>query len=129
MDLWARNSIISNFADDTQSIHISENTETLIETTRKEANSVIKFFKSNNLLNNSDKAALLCNSKGKGKYNTIEDIGSENLESVESEKHLGLFINSNFDWSTNIEKISIELKKRIGQLSRIRKKEYQKASF
>ena len=122
MDLWARNSIISNFADDTQSIHISENTETLIETTRKEANNVIKFFECNNLMNNADKAALLYNSKGKGKCITIEDIGGENLESIESEKLLGLYINSNFDWCTHVEKISIELKKRIGLLCRIRKR-------
>ena len=44
MDLWAGNSILSNFADDTQSIHISDKTESLLETTRLEANSIIKFF-------------------------------------------------------------------------------------
>ena len=45
MDLFAKNSIISNFADDTQSVHISENRESLIETTRNESNNIIKFFR------------------------------------------------------------------------------------
>ena len=40
--------------------------------------------------------------------------------STSSEKLLGLHINSDFEWSTHVEKISIELKKRIGLLRRIR---------
>ena len=62
MDLWTENSILSNFADDTQSIIISENTEKALEIATKEANSVVSFFESNNLVNNADKAALLYNS-------------------------------------------------------------------
>ena len=120
MDLWAGNSIISNFADDTQTIHISENTENLLETTRKEANNIIKFFECNNLMNNADNAALLYNSKGKGNCITIKDIVGENVESRYSEQLLGLYINSNFDWCTHVEKISIDLKKRIGLLRRIK---------
>ena len=120
MDLWAGNSILSNFADDTQSIHISDKTESLLETTRLEANSIIKFFECNNLVNNADKAALLYNGKRKEKPITIENIGGENLVSTYSEKLLGLHINSDFKWSTHIDKISIELKKRIGLLRRIR---------
>ena len=120
MDLWAGESIISNFADDTQTIHISENIESLLETTRKDANNVIKFFECNNLVNNADKAALLFNSKGKGKCITIEDIGGEKVESIQSENLLGLHINSNFDWCAHVEKISIDLKKRIGLLRRIK---------
>ena len=122
LDLWAENSIISNFADDTQSIHISDCRENLLETTRKEANNVIKFFQCNNLVNNTDKAALLYNCKGKGKVTTFENIDGENLESTHSEKLLGLHINSDFEWSTHVDKISIELKKRIGLLRRVRKR-------
>ena len=71
-------------------------------------------------MNNPEKAAILCNSRGKGNKITIENIGGEKLESKFSEKLLGLHINSNFDWSTHVEKLSIELKKRIGLLRRIK---------
>ena len=120
MDLWTENSKLSNFADDTQSIIISDNIEEAIEITQKEANNIVEFFESNNLVNNADKAAILYNSKGKGEQITIENIGGEKLKSTNSEKLLGLHVNSNFGWNTHIEKISIELKKRIGLLKRIK---------
>ena len=48
-----------------ESIIISDNTEKLLEIATKEANSVVSFFGSNNLVNNADKTALLYNSKEK----------------------------------------------------------------
>ena len=119
LDLWTEKSILSNFADDTQSIVIHNNKENAIEITQKEANSVIDFFHSNNLVNNPDKAAILYNSKGTGSEIIVENIGKENLKSSYSEKLLGLHINSDFGWNTHVEKISIELKQRIGLLKRI----------
>ena len=50
----------------------------------------------------------------------MDNIGGEQLKSTFSEKLLGLHINSDFEWSTHVEKLSIELKKRIGLLRRIR---------
>ena len=122
MDLWTQNSLLSNFADDTQSIIIANSKENLLDLTTIEANSVITFFRSNNLVNNADKAAILYNSKGKGDNITVHDIGGENLESTYSEKLLGLNLNSDFEWSTHIEKISIQLKKRIGLMRRIKRR-------
>ena len=61
MDCWTDKSKLQNFADDTQSIIISNNKEEVLDTTSQEANSVIKFFESNSMVNNSDKAALLYN--------------------------------------------------------------------
>ena len=71
-------------------------------------------------MNNADKAAVLYNSKGRGKSITVENIGGVNLKSTYSEKLLGLNINSDFNWNTHVEKISSELKKRIGLLKRIK---------
>ena len=48
---------------------------------------------------------------------SIENIGGKSIQYSHSEKLLGLHINSNFEWSTHIDKISIELKKRIGLLT------------
>ena len=41
---------------------------------------------------------------------------------LKSEKLLVLHINADFGWSTHIDQLSIELKKRIGVLRRIRKR-------
>ena len=64
MDLWTRGKL-SNFADDTQSIIINDNLEMALENATTEANNVINFFIANNLVNNPQKTAVLCNSKGK----------------------------------------------------------------
>ena len=122
LDLWTEESGLSNFADDTQSVIISEDRNTALRITKKEANSVINFFASNNMVNNSDKAAVLVNSKGKGTKITVEGIGGEDLESKETEKLLGLHINHDLDWSTHIERMSCKLKKRIGMLARIKQR-------
>ena len=57
---------------------------------------------------------MLYNSKGRGEVITIENVGGENLVSTYSEKLLGLHINADFVWTTHIDKLSIELKKRTG---------------
>ena len=75
---------------------------------------MINFFNSNGLVNNADKAAVLYNCKGKSEVITIENVGGENLVSTYSEKLLGLHINADFVWTTHIDKLSIELKKRTG---------------
>ena len=106
LDLWTENSNLSNFADDTQSIIVSDNRESLLETAASEANSVMNFFNSNGLVNNADKAAVLYNSKGKGEVITIENVGGQNLTSTYSEKLLGLHISSDFLWTTHIDKLN-----------------------
>ena len=44
MDLWTDQSMLSNFADDTQSIIVGDNLEEVINITKNEANYVIDFF-------------------------------------------------------------------------------------
>ena len=107
LKLWTENSSLSNFADDTQSIIKSDSRENLLEITSKEASNVVKFFASNN----AEKAAALYNGNGKGECIKIKNIGSEIIQSSFSEKLLGPHQNSNFGWSTHIEKISLDLKK------------------
>ena len=121
MDLWIKDSKISNFADDTQSIIIRNTKEEAIETTKVESKNIIDFFSSNNFVNNANKAALIYNSKGKGCEISV-DIGGETLSSTYTEKLLGLHINADLKWNTHIDEISSELKKRIGILKRIKEK-------
>ena len=61
---------------------LSDNRKDLLEKTSKEANCVINFFKSNNLVNNPDKAAILFNCKGKGEFITVDNVGGEKLKST-----------------------------------------------
>ena len=68
-----------------------------VETEKREANNVIDFFENNNLVNNSDKAAILYNTGGKGDSITVKGIGGESISSTELEKLLGLHINSSFE--------------------------------
>ena len=122
LDCWTDKSKLQNFADDTQSIIISNNKEEVLDITSQEANSVIKFFESNSMVNNSDKAALLYNSQGKASSITVENVGGVALTSSTTEKLLGLHINSSFEWDSHIEKISTELRKRTGLLKRIKER-------
>ena len=122
LDLWTKNSTLTNFADEMQSIIVSDNRKNLLRTASIEANSVIGFCNSNGLVINADKAVVLYNSKGKCEIITVENVGGESLVSTHSEKLLGLHTNSDFEWSTYIDKLSMELKKRIGLLRRIRKR-------
>ena len=125
LNLWAKESMITNFADDTQSVIIKDGKDEAVDTAKREANSVIEFFENNNFVNNADKAAVLYNSGGQGKSITIEGIGGETITSIEpekSEKLLGLHINSSFNWNSHIKELVTVLKKRIGLLKRIKKK-------
>ena len=121
MDLWAEDSKLSNFADDTQSIIIRNEKEDALESTKNESKNMIDFFSSNNFVNNANKAALIYNSGGKGSEISI-DIGGEMLNSTYTEKLLGLHINADFKWNSHIDEISKVLRQRIGQLKRIKQK-------
>ena len=59
------------FADDTQSLCVAEDLETVMEKIIQETNNVIKYFNMNDLVNNSDKAAILYNTKGKGEIQCL----------------------------------------------------------
>ena len=74
LDLWTKESMITNFADNTQSVIIKDGKDEAIATAKKEANtnSVIKFFENNYFVNNSDKAAVLYNSAVEGKENPYQ---------------------------------------------------------
>ena len=120
LDLWVNKSFLSNFADDTQSCVIADNQKELEEIIREESKAVLNFFSGVNLLNNPDKAALLINSKGSGCKMTLEDIGGQTLHSKESEKLLGLRINSNLDWKSHIHYLTTTLNQRTALLKRIK---------
>ena len=92
LDQCVQKSFLSNFADDTQSIIISDDKDETLEIIRKGANSVIGFFSKNNLVNNADKAAVLYNSRGRWKTITVENIGSHNSNPLTQKSFLGCIL-------------------------------------
>ena len=52
----------------------------------------------------------------------MNDIGGEEIKSTKKEKLLGLHINSDFNWNDHVHEISIDLKRRIGLLRRIKQR-------
>ena len=121
LDLWTSDSILSNFADDTQSVIISENEESLKVTAKNESKTVVAHFSANNLVNNADKAALLFNNKGKAETITME-IAGEELKSKEHEKLLGIRVASDMGFKSHIESICGKMNQRLSILRRLNNK-------
>ena len=125
LDLWTEHSKLSNFADDTQSLCVAEDKEAVVTKTKRDASNIINFFSANDLVNNPDKACLAYNSKGKGELLTLEDIGGKTLKSLgenNTEKLLGMQISSDFNWNMHVDKLIIELNKRLAQMRRMKDK-------
>ena len=121
LDLWTADSKLSNFADDTQSVVIKEDKESLMATAKHESKAVVEHFSVNNLVNNADKAALLFNNKGKAETIVME-IAGEKLTSVDKEKLLGIKIASNLGWKSHIEYVCGKMEQRLSILRRLKNK-------
>ena len=123
LSLWTRNSHLSNFADDTQSIIIGDSREKVTQTVQEEAEAVTAFFKTINLVNNPEKAALVYNSGRKGVIDfTMNNIGGEKLASKKNEKLLGVIIDAELTWEEHVNRLCKTLKQRLGLLRRIKYK-------
>ena len=85
LNLWTKDSKLSNFADDTQSCIIKRTEEELRRTTIQESEAVVGYFSANNLVNNRDKAALLYNNRRKADRITME-VAGENIQAKANEK-------------------------------------------
>ena len=121
LDQWTSDSQLSNFADDTQSVIISENEEDLKILAKKEAQAVVDHFSANNLVNNANKAALLYNNRGKAETICME-IAGEKLKSKESEKLLGIKVSSDMSWKCHIDYICSKMNQRLSILRRLKNK-------
>ena len=108
LNLWTKDSKLSNFADDTQSCVIKPTEEELRATTVQESQAVVGYFSANNLVNNKEKAALLYNNRRRAETITME-IAGEEITAKNSEKLLGIHVSSNMDWKTHIGKLQIQV--------------------
>ena len=121
LDLWTSDSTLSNFADDTQSVIISEDEVSLKQTAKIESQSVVAHFSANNLVNNANKAALLYNNKGKAETITME-IAGEVLKSKTSEKLLGIRVASDLGFKSHIDNLCGKMNQRLSILRRLKNK-------
>ena len=118
LNLWTKDSKLSNFADDTQSCVIKRTEEELRATTIQESRAVVGYFSANNLVNNKEKAALLYNNRRKAESITLE-IAGEDITAKDSEKLLGIHVSSSMNWKTHISKLQTKLHQRLGILRRL----------
>ena len=88
----------------------------------QESRAVLNFFSSINLCNNTDKAALIINSRGHAGQMTVNDIGGKSVTSKDEERLLGLKINSSLDWKSHINYLCNTLRQRIALLKRIKQR-------
>ena len=121
LNLWTKDSRLSNFADDTQSCIIKPTEEELRRTTIQESEAVVGYFSANNLVNNKDKAALLYNNRRKADSITME-VAGENIQAKASEKLLGIQVSSSMDWKAHISQLQTKLHQRLGILRRLKSK-------
>ena len=95
----------------------------MIAKATREAKNIINFFSANDLVNNADKACVVYNSKGKGELVTINNIGGENLTSLdekETEKLLGLHVSREFNWKNHVDKMVVKLNQKVALIRRMR---------
>ena len=121
MNLHIDKGTLTNFADDTQLTTIENSEELARKNTKEEADKIISFFESVQLKNNPDKAALIHNSRGKEKKIEMV-VGGAKLETSQSEKLLGVTINSDLNWNSHVDKLCVALKQKLGLLRRIKHK-------
>ena len=81
MDSYTKEKLV-NFADDTQSLVINDTLKEALDNSTIEANNVINFFSSNNLVINPEKTAVLCNSKGKGIDTIVQNVGGQDINAT-----------------------------------------------
>ena len=106
LDLWVEKSFLSNYADDTQTCVIADSPDELRTIVEQESRAVLNFFSSINLCNNTDKAALIINSRGHAGQMTVNDIGGKSVTSKERQsKPLGPLEKWIFEMSKDVAKL------------------------
>ena len=116
LNLYLKNGLQGNFADDTSNEVTAYNVETVKEKLEEDAAKMIQFTSSNNLCINSDKTAFIC-SKTNAPNLTI---GSDVVKPVEHTDLLGMTMSGDLTWTQQAEEVKKKLKQRIGILRRLK---------
>ena len=116
LNLYLKNGIQSNFADDTANEVTGENMETVLCKLQEDAEKMIEFTSSNNLCINSDKTAFICSKKDVPNLT----IGPHSVKAEDHTELLGMTISGDLTWSQHAEETKKKLRQRIGILRRLK---------
>ena len=82
----------------------------------EDAEGMITFTSSNNLVINCDKTAFICNKKGDHQL----EIGGQTIRATNSTKLLGMEVSGDLTWTAHTEKLKKKLRQRLGVLRRLK---------
>ena len=116
LNLYLKNGLQCNFADDTANEVTGENMESVLNKLQEDAEKMIEFTSSNNLCINSDKTAFICSKKDVPNLK----IGPHYVEAEDHTELLGMTISGDLTWSRHAEETKKKLRQRIGILRRLK---------
>ena len=121
MELWLRRSRLSNFADDTTTDISAKTKEEIINHLTTDAMNVLSFMATNGLVANQTKTEfLLLNEKNKTEEPVTEIlVGQSLVQRTYSTKLLGVMIDENQDWLTQLKGVTSSLNQRLYIIRRI----------
>lgn len=119
LGLYMKNGLVCNFADDTSNCVAGKTLEEVVEKLQSDAEGMIKFTSSNNLVINTEKTAFIC----KGEKGPTElQVGKDKVMSEKDTVLLGMTVSANLKWMEHTKKIKSSLKGALGALIGIRQK-------
>lgn len=115
--LFAENTNITNYADDSTPYAIESNIDDLLNVLEQDTNILFTWFKNNEMKANDDKCYLLVIN---GKENKI-NIGNEEIASSNSVKLLGVTIDKKLNFTEHVTNICKKANQKLHALARIAK--------
>lgn len=107
---------IITYADDTTVYIAHKEREAVYTGLEKAADEILQYMKSNSLAANAEKTKFMMFGRKKG--GSIR-VGQAIVEESEAEPLLGVKINKNLSWTTQVEELKVELSKRVGIIRRL----------
>ena len=123
MEMWLKNSKLTNFADDTETHCSSKNKNEVKSFLEEDAINILKFMASNGLVANQSKTELLIINDKNKEENTLQKIrlGNTFIEQTNSTKLLGIYINEKQDWTNHYKTLRNSLNQRLFVVRRVQR--------
>ena len=123
MEMWLKNSKLTNFADDTET-HCSSKSKIEVKNFLEEdAIRILKFMASNGLVANQTKTELLILNDKNKEESVLQKIivGNAHIERTDATKLLGVIINDKQDWTNHYKSLRNALNHRLFVIRRVQR--------
>ena len=123
MEMWLKNSKLTNFADDTETHCSSKDKDEVKNFLEEDAINILKFMASNGLVANQTKTELLILNEKNKEESVLQKIrvGSTYIERTDSTKLLGIYINDKQDWTNHYKTLRNALNQRLFVIRRVQR--------